>query len=274
MKKPLSVSLIGLGRIATDDHLPAILEANGVKLDSVCDVSEERVHEISTQYKVDGFTDVETLVKEKTPEMAVVAVPHHVYLPILELLAEKQIPILKEKPLARNLEEAKKIKDLVERTNTKLLVTLQRRFNPIFSVFLQLRERIGEIYNFSAEYTLNIGNLEDGWRASVEKAGGGCLIDMGYHMTDLLMWYFGLPEHVMAHMGKNNREHQEYDVEDTCNVLMKYNPGEQRPRQITGNIFLSRVYPEKKEELRVSGTRGTIVVRRGGIIRYDNKGKE
>lgn len=27
---------------------------------------------------------------------------------------------------------------------------------------------------------------------------GGCLLDMGYHLVDLLLWYFGMPQRVLA----------------------------------------------------------------------------
>lgn len=270
----LKVAVIGLGKMNTEDHIPAIMESGQVELMAVCDADEGRVHAKATELGIDGFTDVKTMLEEKHPDFAVVAVPHDAYLPILKILAAEGVDILKEKPFARNLVEAKEIAELIENTGVKLLVTLQRRYNPIFKAFEQLRERLGRVFHFDARYTLNIGNLESGWRSSLEAAGGGCLIDMGYHTTDLLMWYFGLPHSVQCTLSGNNRDGQDYEVEDTCSVTMDYGTnGDRNGQRLFGNMFLSRVFPDKSEQITVLGTNGSVEIARFGVTRRDNRGE-
>ena len=48
------------------------------------------------------------------------------------------------------------------------------------------------------KYTLFVDNLHEGWRGQRDSAGGGCIIDMGYHMIDMVIWYFGLPDNLHA----------------------------------------------------------------------------
>jgi len=243
---------------------PALLESEEAVLDSVCDLSPDKVQKMANDFKIDGFDCIDELLRKKKPEAAIVALPHNCYLPAIEKLARAGVHILKEKPFATTLEEGKAIHAIAAETNIKLMITLQRRFHPIYQAFQQLRTKIGRVFHFDARYTLNIHDMENGWRAKKNEAGGGCLIDMGYHSLDLLVWYFGLPESVYAKLGKKNREHQTYDVEDTCSLNLDYGKREDGS-QLFGNLFVSRVFPIKEEKLTVLGTKGAIEVQRASI---------
>ncbi|MGH8933230.1 MAG: Gfo/Idh/MocA family protein [Egibacteraceae bacterium] len=93
-------------------------------------------------------------------------------------------------------------------------VTLQRRFNPIYTTFCQLYDQIGRPFVLDAEYTVYTDDPASGWRGDVSLAGGGCIIDMGYHMIDMLLWYFGLPDRVLAGFSAAARPDLDYDAED------------------------------------------------------------
>src|SRR5207248_236976 len=99
------------------------------------------------------------------------------------------------------------------------------------------------------------------------------LVDMGYHTADLVIRYFGLPSTVRASMSLLNREGQVYDVEDTCHLTLDYHTEVSRS-VLFGTVFVSRVYPFREERLTVLGTRGSIVVDRFCITRFNNEGKE
>ncbi len=192
---------------------------------------------------------------------------------MVEKLARAHIHVLKEKPFATNLEEAARIHSIVEDTGIKMLITLQRRYNPIFQAFQQLRSKIGRVFYFNSQYTLNVKDLDNGWRAHKDKAGGGCLIDMGYHSVDLLMWYFGLPKSVQAHLSHLNREGQTYNVEDTCSLAFDYGTQNGDETRLFGNMLVSRVFPKKEEKLTVLGTRGSVEIERMRAARLDTDGK-
>jgi predicted dehydrogenase len=166
------VALIGCGRQNTEDHLDAINNSKKVTLDCVCDIKLEAAKTIGEQNSVRYYSSLETLLKERTIDFAVVALPHNEYLNAVKILAKFNVNILKEKPFATSLAEALTIKNIVESSNIKMMITLQRRFNPIYQAFLQLKDSIGEIYNIDAQYTLNINRLDEGWRSNYKTAGG------------------------------------------------------------------------------------------------------
>lgn len=269
----LRTVIIGLGKQMTEDHLPAAMESDNYDVLAICDNDSERVNSYSSEYQLDGFSDIDAMLQKIECDVAIVAVPHNHYLPVIEKLAEKEIHVIKEKPFSTCRDEALKIHQLISKKNLFLGVTLQRRFNPIFQAFHQLKKRIGKIYSVEGNYVMNIAQLDEGWRASKDSAGGGVLIDMGYHYVDLLVWYMGLPTSVTARLSRGNRIDQKYDVEDTVNLLFDYSLGN-HDEKVVGNFILPRVYPQKSEKLTVLGTKGIISIERGKIQRLDSSGKE
>lgn len=270
----LRTVVIGLGNQSKEDHLPALTQSQNFELVGVCDIDAKKVAEVSTEYNVAGSTELEKLLTEQDFQVAVVSVPHHTYENIISTLAAAGKHIIKEKPFATSIDEAKRLMQVLKSTPVYLAVTVQRRFNPIYQTFHQLKKRIGKIYSIEGQYTMNVLSLDTGWRASKELSGGGALIDMGYHFVDLLIWYFGMPTSVTARLTRGNRPNQKYDVEDTAHLLFDYNLELRYDEKLVGNFVISRVYPEKQERVRVFGTDGVIEVSRGLIRRLDINGNE
>ena len=275
MESSMKFIAIGLGHQTLDDHLPAMLESDRFELVGVHDVDKATCHKVAVEYNCEAIIDLDKFlagVPEVPVDGAIVAVPHNQYLPILKILAKKGIHIIKEKPFATSIDEALQISGLVKKNNICLSLTLQRRYNPVFNSFAQLVRRIGRLHTIEAKYVLNIKRLDDGWRASQLHAGGGALIDLGYHYVDLLVWYFGLPDEITCNVSSGNREDQDYDVEDTAFVQMRY-LNEKSSHVLLGSLIVSRVFPDKNEGLTAYGTKGHITVHRGGVIRKNMHGE-
>lgn len=269
---PLRLAVIGLGRIMRDDHLPAIFASSEVVLESACDPDPGAHEQLPPDREIRSYESVDDLLRENPPEAAIIAIPHDQYLPVITKLAQAGVHILKEKPLATSLSEAKAIDEVISASGVRMMVTLQRRFNPLFRSYEQLRQHIGRAFYFDFRYTLSVSQLGLGWRSHRSSAGGGCLIDMGYHTVDLLIWYFGLPSSLHAITLGGSRENQAYDVEDTASLSMTYDGDDGAPG-ISGHVFLSRAFPTRQEVLTVAGTRGLIELDRFRIRRVSQSGE-
>lgn len=269
----LNVILIGLGKQSTEDHLPAIINSSKHKLLAVCDTNAEILNKISKEYNVPGFLTVDDLLKNIKADLAILALPHNAYYPVIKKLAQHKINIIKEKPFATSINEALKIHNVIMKNKVFLGITLQRRFNPIFQEFLKFKDKVGKIYSIEGRYTMNIKNLGDGWRASKKIAKGGALIDMGYHFIDLLVWYMGMPQTITAKLSRGNRLKQLYDVEDTATLLFDYTSKKAEEKTI-GNFIISRAYPKKEEKISFYGTDGIIDLHKEHITLLDINGIE
>jgi len=263
----LKSAIIGLGHQAIEDHIPGIKDSQFASLKAICDIDEKKTKKWEDKLGVPGFTDYRELFDSVDLDFIIVAVPHNEYRGIIEEASKRHLHVLKEKPFARNLEEAFYFKKLCDENDIELMVTLQRRFNPIYTTFFQLKDLIGDPFFVDMKYTLFIDNPHEGWRGKKVVAGGGCVIDMGYHMIDMLIWYFGLPDNICAEFSAKAKPEEKYDAEDTASILFSYETS------LYGSLFLSRYCPPKTEQIKVIGDRGIIEVERGRIRRLRNNGE-
>jgi len=267
--------LIGLGRRSVDDHLPALIPSvNGIELVGVCDPNpsrEQALGEYLLRYPDMAapkfFTDLEEALNETQPTLAIVATPHHTHYAIAEALAVKGIPFLKEKPFAINFEEATRLEALVQKHDAHIRLCVQRRYHPLYVYGRKAVGHIGDFRHFKAIYQLNADAYYSGWRSRPETAGGGAVIDMGYHLIDLLYWYFGMPSHVYATAAPKMLGSADYDVEETVLANFRYEHG------AIGDMFLSLCEPHKAEELLVYGSTGYFSLNRSSLQRYDRQDK-
>ncbi|WP_367132827.1 MULTISPECIES: Gfo/Idh/MocA family protein [Streptomyces] len=260
-------AMVGLGGQATNDHLPGLAQCYLAELAGVCDVIPNRVAAASDAHQVPGFTSVEQLLETVRPDFVIAAVPHHAGQQVVAACAEAGVHVLKEKPFATNPHEAAELVALCEKTGIEMMVTVQRRFHPLYAAALQLLERIGDPYLIEGRYTFHCPDPAAGWRGRAQLAGGGCLADMGYHLIDLLLWYLGLPDRVLADTSTAAAPGAEYDAEDTALVHLAYDSG------LYGSLLVSRSVGPKTERLAITGPHGTLTVERGTVRLLDPDGQ-
>ncbi|MFD9424464.1 MULTISPECIES: Gfo/Idh/MocA family protein [unclassified Streptomyces] len=191
-------------------------------------------------------------------DAAVVTVPHSEHFPVCaELLAHGR-HVIKEKPFAVTEHEARQLISLAQRADRSVFTLLQRNFNPVFQFARKNLARIGEPYWFSYDYHFNLAHPTTGWRASREKARGGVLLDMGYHLIDVLSGMF--PERPRVHSAfvHQYQETRDRRLEDLVSLMCSY-----PSTGLAGSLRISRHHHEKTEHLCVLGTEGALNVAPG-----------
>jgi predicted dehydrogenase len=260
-------AVVGLGGQALEEHLPGLAGCQFAELVAVCDTAPGRAVAQAETYAVPGYTDLKVLLEQARPDFVIAAVPHHAGREVIEMCAAAGVHVMKEKPFATDPREAAELVALCEKSGIELMVTVQRRFHPVYTAALQLLEQIGNPYLVEGRYTFHCPDPADGWRGQARLAGGGCLVDMGYHLIDLLIWYLGLPDRVLADTSAAAAPGREYDAEDTALVHLGYDCG------LYGSLLISRSTGPKTERLTVTGPRGSVVVERGSVRRLDPAGQ-
>jgi predicted dehydrogenase len=254
MNTKKKIIIIGLGNQTVKDHIPSILRRNDLEIVAAIDTDQELLNKISSGLKVVAFSNIEKAIEETKPDLAFVAVPHDAYLEILKILANRKIPTLKEKPLAMNYVEAKEVINLYAKNDTYLQICVQRRFSKLYKTTKELLNKIEKIYSIYIEYALNLDAdaMATGWRSDRKISGGGAVIDMGYHIIDLLTYIFGVPDKIYAQLNYNTLGNN-YSIEDTMKAMMSFSN-----RQINANVLLTKIFNQKSEEIHIIGTNGTV----------------
>ncbi|WP_172386786.1 Gfo/Idh/MocA family protein [Streptomyces sp. MNP-20] len=197
-------------------------------------------------------------------DAAVVTVPHSEHFPVCTKLLAHGRHVIKEKPFAVTEQEARQLIHLAQRADRSVFTLLQRNFNPVFQFAQEHLARIGEPYWFSYDYHLNLAHPTTGWRASRDQAMGGVLLDMGYHLIDVISGMFPEPEPPRVHAAfvHHYPEMRDRRLEDLVSLMCSY-----PSTGLAGSLRISRHHYEKIEHLCVLGTEGALnVAPRGAIL--------
>jgi predicted dehydrogenase len=190
-----------------------------------------------------AYGDPWSLLDAVEPEAAIVSLPHGAYFdPVVECCA-RGIAVLKEKPLARTLREARELIAAVAQSPGSMVVASQRRCSPAFAALRQaLHDSPSPPYAVHCEYTLGLRVGGEGWRSARDLSGGGAVLDMGYHIFDQLTALFGLPLRVAALPGDNGLGRN--SVEHLAGTLLRF------PANIIATVVLGRrLWPERERIL-------------------------
>ena len=200
------------------DHLEACLGNEAIRIVALVDKSRDKRKE--GLQKIEARYPAEVLPKsyEELSELAldgvenkldgvILALPHHVYGKEWDSIMQLRVPVLKEKPLGRNVSEAIRFLHEAHNENIMLMTAVQRRHHPAYR---KLRELLVAsptvVRSIRIIYALGLSasaRSEEDWRKDPEQSGGGVLLDAGYHMMDLVQFLVGTGHLVSATLTKD-----------------------------------------------------------------------
>lgn len=274
-----SIAVIGLGGQSRSELIPALLRLDKkCEIVAICDISEENIALakkllpaealVYKDYK-DLFGDIGKKGHLKL-DAIVLSVPHFLHAEIAGLAIKKGIGVFKEKPFGMNLKMAKEISSLAIKEGVQVYTVTKRQFYPSYAKGLELLSArvIGTPYMYSARHFMCTGNLFEGWRSSVQASGGGVLIDMGYHLLDVIMRYFGDVKEANLHWSNTAKPGYIYEVEDAATLNLWHSAG------IQGVLQIAAMSGPKEESLEIRGTEGRLVITKKDVVVYDVPGEE
>ena len=209
------IGILGAGMIA-NVHAEAIA-ATGSDIISVFDPREEQLEAFTAKWKCDSCTDADALLSRSDVEAVVIATPNdqHASLAIASLRSGKDV--LLEKPMAMSLDECDKILATQQETAQLLQLGFVCRFAPAALKVKQMIDdgMLGTIRHARASLLRQRGIPGlGGWFTTKARSGGGCLIDIGVHLIDLLahLTSAGDPERVLGQCSQTfNLDNYSYD---------------------------------------------------------------
>ena len=213
----MRVGIIGLGAISPL-HIRAILKY-GQKITAICDVDSEKRQKVNAEFGLNAeeYGDYNALLASGKVDVVHVCTPHYLHAEIICAALGANVHVLCEKPLAINFEQLNDIEKAVKNSSATLGVCFQNRYN---ASVLYLKEffKNKEIIAATANLVWNRGKdyySSAKWRGKKQYEGGGVMINQAIHSLDLLQWFCGMPETVIAHCSNNSLQGV-IDVEDTA----------------------------------------------------------
>ena len=242
MIEPLRVGLVGAGWVS-NPHAEGWLAVNGkAQVVAVADIDLAAANELCRLLNARAYADYRDMLERERIDAIDICVPPHLHVEIVGAAAAKGIHILCEKPLARDMEEAKQIENQV----TAAGITYMPAHNSVFYPTTRAARAyidsgdLGEIYfTRTTEHYVSVvprrwranpllppqPDLRDTWRGSKTLLNGGALMDGGYHAVYRLLYLTtAQPVSVIATIAKL-RSGVEWEAEDTAAITVRFDDG-------------------------------------------------
>jgi predicted dehydrogenase len=253
--KEVGLGIIGLGYIGSI-HLRHTQKLANTRLVAVADLSKKALSRARDAGAKKTFTNYQELLQEPDVDAVIIALPTHFHLQCAVDAAEAKKHIFLEKPIARNVDEAREINSASRRNSVKLMIGYPLRFK---TDLIDLRKKVkagifGDIEIAHATYVGCGPFFHRGegyapvpvpeWWFNKELTGGGALIDVGSHMINLLRWYFGEITDIKSQLAYRLN----MGMEDSAICLAKFDSG------VRAVITVGWFAQKNRVELKLLGT--------------------
>jgi predicted dehydrogenase len=207
--KKLKGAIIGFGRVAGEAHVPGFQSAPGFEIAAVIEPSEpERARARGVLPGARTYEDfAAALAAEDELDFVDVATPPRAHAPIVIEALHRGLHVLCEKPLALDLPEIRAIRSAVRRSGNTVFTVHNWKYAPLFRRLHGLLRAgaVGEIRAIDWQVLRPNppqGASEPGWRLDRSQAGGGILVDHGWHAFYLMQFLTGRePRSIAARVG-------------------------------------------------------------------------
>ena len=184
-QRPIRVAVVGLGWAATSIWLPRLREHPAYTVAAVVDPNpaarEAVAHDRAGTLLL---SSVEELTSDQV-DLAVVAVPNHLHSTIACKLLTQGIPVFLEKPVCLNSGEAEQLATAERAGNSLLLAGSAARYRSDVRELRRLITDLGRIRHVELSWVRARGVPDaGGWFTQRDLAGGGALVDLGWHLLD------------------------------------------------------------------------------------------
>ncbi|MFL5336259.1 MAG: Gfo/Idh/MocA family protein [Geminicoccaceae bacterium] len=253
---PTRIAVIGLG-MAVLPHARSLVElqAEGrVVVLGAWSRSAERRATFAQRFPLPVTADLNALLAQQQPDMALVVTPPDSREELVRRLATAGVHILMEKPVERTTDAAERIVGLCEAAGVTLGIVLQHRFRDAAERLRQLLAlgALGQlaVVELAAPWWRPQGYYDEPGRGTLARDGGGVLITQGIHALDLMLSLTGPATAATAIAGTSSIHRME--TEDFVAGGVTFANG------ALGSLLLTTaVYPGENERLVLAGTEGT-----------------
>ncbi len=252
--KPLNFGIIGCGDVTEVKSGPAFQKIPGSKLTYVMRRNEVKLKDYAQRHGVEKYsTDYKDLLEDEELDAIYIATPPHMHRFYTEQVAKAKKHVYVEKPMALTVKECEEMIEICKNEGVKLFVAYYRRGQEKFESTKNMidNKEIGEIRSFQLLYTSQIPKHDPNrpWLYDKDISGGGKLYDVGSHMIDLLLYFFG---DVAYAKGISSNQSHTFDVSDVTSGLIAFKNSVQGTVQMNFNAM------ENRDELLIIGSKGSI----------------
>ena len=227
------VGVIGCGKIAERASLPNLVNySQKVEIKALCDVNEAAAKNLKAKFEIssaDIVKDWKKVVTRNDIDAVFVDTPNYLHEEMAVAAAANKKHVLVEKPITITVKAADNMAKAAKKHGIYLMVEQTQRFDPVHQAAKKVLDQglLGKIHNIRGR----IGHAgpeywSEGkahWFYDRKKSGGGAMIDIGVHITDLVRWF--AKKKIAEVFATIRTIEKKVPVDDNATVLFKFEDG-------------------------------------------------
>lgn len=260
-------ALIGLGMVS-GTYADAIQHSETVSLASVFARNEASRSTYLNKYPGLGAVaaeSIEAIASDPSIDFAIITTPPNARREIVETLVAAGKPVLMEKPVERNLQNAISLVEHCEQASVPLGIVLQHRARPIVADLKRIIPSLGPMVaaEVNVPWWRPQAYYDEPGRGTYARDGGGVLISQAIHTLDLMLSLTGPVANVTA-MKATTGFHQMESEDFVCAGLAFANGA-------VGQLFATTAsFPGRGETITLHFQEGSACLE-AGVLRIDRQ---
>jgi predicted dehydrogenase len=268
-------AISGFGAVAAEAHLPGWLLRPGISIVAIHDpAAARRHHAINLIRNVRVYDDLELMLDGEALDFLDIASPPVFHAAAAKAALEANVNVIVEKPLCLDANELAELSSLAARNQRSLLCVHNWKYAPAYQRAHELiaSGRLGQVRSVSlirlrgGPAGSSPSEAENGerWRLDA-KAGGGILLDHGWHAFYLAYWLMGgdAPLSVASYL----RFGPVGAVDDFADLRIEFPGGR------LANVLLMWGAPVRRTTALIVGTAGLLEMEGNKILLTDRRGR-
>ncbi|HYQ92999.1 MAG TPA: Gfo/Idh/MocA family oxidoreductase, partial [Candidatus Competibacteraceae bacterium] len=242
-------ALVGLGKLAIGELLPAFGECKKARLTALVSGSPDKAKTLAAQYGVPeshlyNYQTYDRLADNPDVQVIYIVLPNGMHAEYTIRGAQAGKHILCEKPMATSVQECEAMIAACRQANRQLMVAYRIQYEPHHR---WVRERVrNQAYGpVKLIESVNAQRLEDPhqWRLNKALAGGGALPDIGLYCLNTTRFLLGEePSEVSAMSYSTPNDPRFRDVEEAVLFQMRFPSGALSTNATSYDVHESRRY--------------------------------
>lgn len=249
-------AIVGLGRLALGEILPAFNECQLARPVALVSGSLEKARVVAAQYGIDavyGYDEMDRLADNPDVQAVYLVTPNGLHAEHLKAATRAGKHVLSEKPMANNAEQARQMISDCQAAQVKLMVAYRCQFE----LFNREAARQVQSGQWGRARVIEASNTQvqgptGQWRLDAALAGGGSLPDIGLYCLNGVRAMLGEdPVEVFAQIINPQGDPRFAEVEETVTFSLRF------PSGAVANCATSYGAHESKD-LRIHLEKGTL----------------
>ncbi|WP_304234315.1 Gfo/Idh/MocA family protein [Jiulongibacter sediminis] len=277
----IKVGVVGTGFIGPA-HIEALRRLPNVEVAALAEITKELAEEKAAQLGIAVGCTFDEMLKMDDIKCVHICTPNFLHYSQSKAALEAGKHVVCEKPLSKDLPEAKELVEIAAKSGLVNAVHFNLRYYPMVRQMKVMREKgeLGEVFSIIGSYLQDwlYFDTDYNWRLEPDKSGDSrAIADIGSHLMDIIEYVTGLKTVELladfstvhktrkkplkrietysgVELGPDDYAEVEINTEDHANVLLRFDNGNK------GSVTVSQVSAGRKNQLKVeiSGSKRTF----------------